>query len=99
MKLLLEFIFWSGSKIFNWSVYPGGIRVFARKHKKRIKKKKNSHHDKVLLYIYIYICMYVCMYDSTSNAEEFNGQFKMALGFYVVVSEILIADYCSLLNK
>ena len=29
--------------------------------------------------------MYVCMFDSTSNAEEFNGQFKMALGFYVVV--------------
>ena len=50
-------------------------------------------------YIYIYVCMYVCMFDSTSNAEEFNGQFKMALGFYVVVTEILIADYCSLLNK
>ena len=47
----------------------------------------------------MYVCMYVCMCDSTSNAEEFNGQFKMALGFYVVVTEILIADYCSLLNK
>ena len=64
--------------------------------RKELKKKKIPIMTKSY---YIYICMYVCMYDSTSNAEEFNGQFKMALGFYVVVTEILIADYCSLLNK